>query len=140
MENNNIYFSKSNNTFYLYDLKPRYDLAGTWPSDAVLVSSEVYNEFTSEPPSGKVRGGDENGMPAWVDIPVQPNSELRKAALAALSSAYQDDIEKLNRAWLAAAVNDGVNETAKKDVVLAQINTRKTQYATDRAAIIAQYP
>ncbi|EPE9214225.1 tail fiber assembly protein [Escherichia coli] len=140
MENNNIYFSKSNNTFYLYDLKPRYDLAGTWPSDAVLVSSEVYNEFTSEPPSGKVRGGDENGMPAWVDIPVQPNSELRKAALAALSSTYQDDIEKLNRAWLAAAVNDGVNETAKKDVVLAQINTRKTQYATDRAAIIAQYP
>ncbi|PTM35895.1 hypothetical protein DA103_08930 [Enterobacter cloacae] len=140
MENNDIYFSKSNNTFYLYDLKPRYDLAGTWPSDAVLVSSEVYNEFTSEPPSGKVRGGDENGMPAWVDIPVQPNSELRKAALAALSSTYQDDIEKLNRAWLAAAVNDGVNETAKKDVVLAQINTRKTQYATDRAAIIAQYP
>ncbi|WP_412530890.1 hypothetical protein [Enterobacter roggenkampii] len=57
-----------------------------------------------------------------------------------LSSTYQDDIEKLNRAWLAAAVNDGVNETAKKDVVLEQINTRKAQYATDRAAIIAQYP
>lgn len=140
MGNNDIYFSKSNNTFYLYALKPRYDLAGTWPPDAVLVSSEVYNEFTSEPPSGKMRGGDENGMPAWVDTPVQPNSELRKAALAALSSTYQDDIEKLNRAWLAAAVNDGANETAKKDVVLAQINTRKTQYATDRAAIIAQYP
>ncbi len=140
MKNNDIYFSKSKNTFYLYELKPRYDLAGTWPPDAVLVSSELYNEFTSEPPPGKVRGGDENGMPAWVDIPVQPNSELRKAALAALSSTYQDDIEKLNRAWLAAAINDGVNETAKKDVVLAQINTRKTQYANDRAAIIAQYP
>ncbi|HGA2240410.1 TPA: tail fiber assembly protein [Enterobacter roggenkampii] len=72
--------------------------------------------------------------------PEPTNEQKRKTALAALSSTYQDDIEKLNRAWLAAAVNDGVNETAKKDVVLAQINTRKTQYATDRAAIIAQYP
>ena len=69
-----------------------------------------------------------------------PNSALRKIALATLSSVYQDDIEKLNRAWLAAAVNDGVNETAKKDVVLTQINARKTQYASDRAEIIAQYP
>ncbi|HHK4130211.1 TPA: hypothetical protein ACQTWV_001867 [Enterobacter roggenkampii] len=68
------------------------------------------------------------------------NAELRKNALSTLSSVYQDDIEKLNRAWLAAAVNDGVNETTKKDAVLAQINTRKTQYASDRAAIIAQYP
>ncbi|HDS5360845.1 TPA: hypothetical protein QHT96_004515, partial [Enterobacter roggenkampii] len=57
-----------------------------------------------------------------------------------LSNIYQDDIEKLNRAWLAAAVNDGVNETTKKDAVLVQINARKSQYATDRAAIIAQYP
>lgn len=139
MGNNDIYFSKSKNTFYLYELKPRYDLAGTWPPDAVMVSAEVYNEFTSEPPPGKMRGGDENGMPAWVDIPVQPNSELRKAALAALSSTYQDDIEKLNRAWLAAAVSDGVNESDKKDAVLEQINKRKIQYANDRASIIARY-
>ncbi|MEH5889121.1 hypothetical protein [Enterobacter roggenkampii] len=68
------------------------------------------------------------------------NAELRKSALLTLSLFYQDDIYKLNRAWLAAAVNDGVNETTKKDAVLAQINTRKTQYASDRAAIIAQYP
>ncbi|OIR49556.1 hypothetical protein [Enterobacter sp. FB] len=68
------------------------------------------------------------------------NAELRKQALSALSITYQQDIESLNRAWLAAAVNDGVNETTKKDAVLAQINTRKTQYASDRAAIIAQYP
>ncbi|ELW9297058.1 hypothetical protein SIO53_004531 [Enterobacter roggenkampii] len=72
--------------------------------------------------------------------PPPTNAELRKSDLLTLSSVYQDDIEKLNRAWLAAAVNDGVNETTKKDAVLAQINTRKTQYASDRAAIIAQYP
>ncbi|ENC8284283.1 tail fiber assembly protein [Escherichia coli] len=139
MKNNDIYFSKSKNTFYLYELKPRYDLAGTWPPDAVMVSAEVYNEFTSEPPPGKMRGGDDNGTPAWIDIPVSHNSELLKAELATLSSTYQDDIEKLNRAWLAAAVSDGVNESAKKDAVLEQINKRKIQYANDRASIIARY-
>ncbi|EMM7532422.1 MULTISPECIES: hypothetical protein [Citrobacter] len=46
----------------------------------------------------------------------------------------------MNIEWLAAAVNDGVNETAKKDVVIAQIHDRKTKYAADRATIIAQYP
>ncbi len=111
-----------------------------WPSDAVLLTEEETGEYWMvAPPDGK-KLGVIDGKPAWVDIPLPPNSELRKAALATLSNTYQDDIEKLNRAWLAAAVNDGVNETAKKDVVLAQINTRKTQYATDRAAIIAQYP
>lgn len=111
-----------------------------WPSDAVLLTEEETAEYWMvTPPEGKKLDA-VNGRPAWVDIPPTPNSVLRKASLATLSTVYQDDIEKLNRAWLAAAVNDGVNETAKKDVVLAQIATRKTQYASDRAAIIAQYP
>lgn len=133
-------YSASKNAFYSHEWKEDYDAAGTWPADAVDVSDDVWKEYSSEPPAGKVRASDSSGMPVWIDKPAPPNSELRKAALAELSNIYQDDIEKLNRAWLAAAVNDGVNETAKKDVVLAQINTRKTQYANDRAAIIAQYP
>lgn len=133
-------FSAKNNAFYPVDMMDDYVAAGSWPDDGVDVTKEVFLEFAGIPPTGKERGVGEDGMPVWVDIPPTPNSVLRKVALATLSSVYQDDIEKLNRAWLAAAVNDGVNETAKKDVVLAQINTRKTQYASDRAAIIAQYP
>lgn len=131
-------FSATTLGFYPVELQEVYEQSGTWPSDALPVTNETYLESLS-PPEGKMRGA-LNGLPVWVDIPTPPNSELRKAALSTLSNTYQDDIEKLNRAWLAAAVNDGVNETAKKDVVLAQINARKTQYASDRAAIIAQYP
>lgn len=131
-------FSATTLGFYPVELQEVYEQSGTWPSDALPVTNETYLEFLS-PPEGKMRGA-LNGLPVWVDIPTPPNSELRKAALSTLSNTYQDDIEKLNRAWLAAAVNDGVNETAKKDVVLAQINARTTQYASDRAAIIAQYP
>ena len=78
----------------------------------------------------------------WViDVPYEPsNSEKRKEALSSLSVAHQAEILQLNTAWLAAAVSDGVNETAKKDAVIAQINDRKARYAADRAAIIAQYP
>lgn len=72
--------------------------------------------------------------------PEPTNEEKRKAALLALSAQYQSDISQLNNAWVAAAVSDGVNETAKKDAVISQINDRKAKYATDRAAIIAQYP
>ncbi|HAU5442591.1 TPA: tail fiber assembly protein [Cronobacter sakazakii] len=138
---NKYSFSPSQSLFYANALKESvYDPAGIWPEDAVEVSDSIMMEFTSQPPAGKKLGTDENGNPAWVDVPSQPNSELLKSALSYLSTEYQGDIEILNRAWLAAAVNDGVNETTKKDAVLVQINARKAKYATDRAAVIAQYP
>lgn len=132
-------YSATSNAFYPLVLKSSYEDAGDWPADGVDIDEETYEAFQN-PPAGKVRAPDSDGNPSWVDIPPIPNEDLRKAALSTLSNTYQDDIEKLNRAWLAAAVNDGVNETTKKDAVLAQINARKSQYATDRAAIIAQYP
>lgn len=124
------FFPTSEKDFFL--------LTGKWPDDGVEISEDEHSVLFPVP-EGKCIG-DVNGMPAWVNPPQPPSSELRKAVLTELSSTYQDDIEKLNRAWLAAAVNDGVNETTKKDLVLAQINARKTQYANDRATIIAQYP
>ncbi|MDL0004159.1 tail fiber assembly protein [Enterobacter roggenkampii] len=136
---NRYLYDAITNAFYPFASKARYLEAGSWPANGVDVDEETYEEFKN-PPAGKVRAPDSEGNPSWVDIPPVPNEYLRKSALSMLSNIYQDDIEKLNRAWLAAAVNDGVNETTKKDAVLVQINARKSQYATDRAAIIAQYP
>lgn len=136
----NYLYSATDNAFYPFELRDMYEAAGKWPENGVEVDEAVFTEFISLPPAGKMRVSGADGYPSWGDVPPTPNLELRKAALTALGNTYQADIEKLNRAWLAAAVNDGVNETAKKDVVLEQINTRKTQYATDRAAIISQYP
>ncbi|HFS8941511.1 TPA: hypothetical protein ACH1TP_002032 [Enterobacter roggenkampii] len=137
---NTYLWSSSKNAFIPAEMVEDYRKAGWDISELKPIEDSVFFEYSSPPPEGKERGSDDGGMPMWVDAPPIPNSTLRKDALAALSRVYQDDIEKLNRAWLAAAVNDGVNETAKKDIVLAQINARKEQYANDRAAIIAQYP
>ncbi|EOZ4660743.1 hypothetical protein ACTWPY_001497 [Enterobacter asburiae] len=128
-----IYYSPSLNGFLLE--KTAEDYQG---HDLIEITEAVYDEFMAGSTTKKMVPG-ANG-PAWEDLPPPTNAELLKKALLELSSVYQDDIEKLNRAWLSAAVNYGVNETAKKDVVLAQINARKTQYASDRAEIIAQYP
>ncbi len=133
-------YSPSEHVIYNAAFYEDYQKAGTWPADGIEISDEDATLFSgNNEPAGKMLGY-QNGSLIWIDRPAPPSGELRKNALTALSSSYQDDIEKLNRAWLAAAVNDGVNETTKKDAVLAQINTRKTQYASDRAAIIAQYP
>ncbi|MDV2875483.1 hypothetical protein, partial [Phytobacter diazotrophicus] len=112
----------------------------TWPADAVLLTDEVAQAFWKQtPPGGKQLGVVDDG-PAWVDIPQPSNSDLLKLALQSLVTQYQLDIEALNRAWLAAAVNDGASEGAKKSAVVSQIAARKAQYASDRAAVIAQYP
>lgn len=127
----------------------KYFTAGTTPPgffetrpeiDSVEITDELWQEMMTAQAAGRKIIAGADGMPVLADIPVPSNAELLKAALAELSTEYQADIEILNRAWLAAAVNDGVNETTKKDAVLVQINTRKTKYATDRAAAIAQYP
>lgn len=132
-------YAYSNGIFYPLSMRADYESSGTWPSNYIELDEEVFKEFNATPPHGKRRGTSDEGVPVWVDIPNPPNSELLKLALASLNSEYQDDIESLNRAWLAAAVNDGVNATTKKDAVLLQINARKTRYASDRSALITLY-
>ncbi|MEG2568985.1 MAG: hypothetical protein RSA84_22540, partial [Acinetobacter sp.] len=63
----------------------------------------------------------------------------RKIELTKLSADYQSDAQVLNIAWLAAAVSDGAGEGSKKDAVIAEIETRKAKYISDRAEIISKY-
>ncbi|MCU2345923.1 tail fiber assembly protein [Enterobacter roggenkampii] len=132
-------YAYSNGIFYPLSMRADYESSGTWPSSYVEVDEDVFNEFISPPPEGKQRGTGSDGHPAWIDISTKPNSELLKAALAALSVEYANDSEQLNRAWLAASVNDGAQEAPKKNAVLEQLNARKVKYAADRAAVISQY-
>lgn len=113
---------------------------GRMSDGQVEITDDYWSELVIGQASGKSITTDSSGIPILVDSGGQDNSEKRKNALSILSVNYQSDIAKLNIAWLAAEVSDGVNETAKKEAVIAQINDRKNQYAADRAAIIAKYP
>lgn len=63
-------FSKTTLSFYPLELKADYEAARTWPDDAVEISEEIYENFNRQPAAGNQRGTDENGYPAWVDIPL----------------------------------------------------------------------
>ena len=66
---------------------------------------------------------------------VTPSAAAQLAAsLAALADDYKADMQTLNQNWLAAAVADGTQETAKKTAVTQAIADRKTQYIADLAA------
>lgn len=75
-------FSAKTNGFYPEVMKDIYEAAGVSLDDAMLVDDEDFIHFSGVPPTGKVRIADENGLPAWGDIP--PLSLDQKIAAAEL--------------------------------------------------------
>lgn len=69
-------YSKSQNAFYPFSLRELYELTGTWPSDGVEVSMEVFETYTSTPPVGKHRVTGVDGLPAWEDIPLPTKEQV----------------------------------------------------------------
>ncbi|WP_446030636.1 tail fiber assembly protein [Lelliottia amnigena] len=74
------YYSASENGFMPAGQKEIYVAAGTWPDDAVEVDEEVFIEFTQTPPAGKIRGGNKDGLPVWLDVPAPTHEESVAAA------------------------------------------------------------
>lgn len=63
------YYSPSENMFYPEDLKSDYLNTGSFPTDAIEVSDDIYIEFVAtEPPAGKVRQAGDDGAPIWADM------------------------------------------------------------------------
>lgn len=76
----NYIFSPSKNAFYPYLLKENYLSAGSWPDDGIDVDEAIFNEFTREPPEGKVRSAGSDGLPIWIDAPALTQEQLVAAA------------------------------------------------------------
>jgi len=74
---NMSYFSPIENAFYASELKEGYIAAGTWPDDAKEIDESLYLTFI-DPPQGKYRGVNEEGMPCWLDIPPPTVDELKR--------------------------------------------------------------
>lgn len=72
----NYVFSPANKTFYSLLWKEEFDASESWPDDAVEVTDEIFAEFSSDPPFGKMLGAGKDGLPAWIDIPAPSREEL----------------------------------------------------------------
>ena len=91
-----MYFSGSEIAFFPLSLRKRYENRGAWPSDAVKVSQDSWEEYgLGVPPVGKQLGSDENGMPAWVDLPAGTLDELRRLAVARVNNGYAREMETI---------------------------------------------
>lgn len=69
------YFSKTTCSFYPAEILDAYKSAGTLPDDIGLVTDAEYEEYTGAAPDGKMRGANNLGQPAWVDMPEQSKED-----------------------------------------------------------------
>lgn len=83
-------FSPTNLAFYATILRDTYDANGSWPADAVEVSSFVWSQYIGVPPDGKMLGADpQSGQPIWVDLPAPPPPTQAQAAAIMLATGIQ---------------------------------------------------
>lgn len=73
-----------------------------------------------------------------VDEYLNPQPTYQQA-LATLSSAYQADVDKFNRAFAIAYLSDGPSQDTKQAAIRTQYEERKTQHSADVAALKAEY-
>lgn len=92
-----------------------------WPSPGVDIQLEALKQ------GGVVIEGEPVFSPDF-------RSELFK-----LNSEFQADVDVLNRAFSIASLIGGTSQVTKQNNIRAQYVTRKANYSTDLAALMAQY-
>ncbi|MEX9225354.1 tail fiber assembly protein [Providencia rettgeri] len=122
------YYSATMNAFYPVSLKQNYIDAGSFPSDAIEVSLDLFLEF-SRKNIGKVRGADENGLPVWISTPEPTQNELIESAkykkqslLKEISSSIDILQDAVN---LGIATNDEIaalNENKERRVLISRVD------------------
>lgn len=65
-------------------------------------------------------------------------SESKEVRIAKTQAAYDSDLEKLNKAWLAALIADGSGEAARQAVIKSQMEELDVQLEMDIVAIIME--
>lgn len=66
---NSVFFSPGSKSFYLQELFPEYEDAGTLPDDVIEITRETYEQFLGLHPEGKEIGADSSGRPIWINSP-----------------------------------------------------------------------
>lgn len=73
-------FSARTGSFFPVSMLNDYIEAGSLPDDLVDVDETTFWQFCASPPSGKQRGANAQGYPAWIDVPPPTPEEARLRA------------------------------------------------------------
>lgn len=105
-------YAYSKGLFYPLSMRDDYEAANSWPDSFVEVSEEVYLKFTANPPQGKMRGTDIEGLPCWVDVPAPTKEELIQA-LQIKRQQLLTQADDVMRDWRTELMLDEISETDK---------------------------
>jgi len=79
-ENINYFYSAGTNSFYPAMLRPDYEAADSWPTDATPVSDRWYEHLLAGQAEGKCIAANEYGQPVLADPAPPTMAELIKQA------------------------------------------------------------
>ncbi|ELS8065595.1 tail fiber assembly protein [Escherichia coli] len=91
---NSVFFSPASKSFYLQELLPEYEDAGTLPDDVIEITRETYEQFLGLHPEGKEIGADSSGRPIWINSPPPSKedemlaAEMKKISLVSEVNTY----------------------------------------------------
>lgn len=91
---NSVFFSPGSKSFYLQELFPEYEDAGTLPDDIIEITRETYEQFLGLHPEGKEIGADSSGRPIWINSPPPSKedevlmAEMKKISLVSEANTY----------------------------------------------------
>ena len=133
---NKYKWSAKYNAFFPIEMLHAYQSSWDDLSDLIDIDDTVEAEFNGEPPEGKVRGVND-GIPAWVDIPL-PTYEEKIAAAEAIKLNLKANADS-EIVWRQDAVDTGIatdEETSaladwkKYRVLLMRVDTAKPVWPT----------
>lgn len=127
----NYIFDSKTNAFYPIAMKDIYVAAGLWPESGVVVDENTFAAFQT-PPVSKMRVADNDGYPAWADIPPPTHKEQVTEADAKKQSLIDQANEYINsKQWPGKAAMNRLNDAGKEQYntwldyldVLEQVDT-----------------
>ncbi|CRL43893.1 Caudovirales tail fibre assembly protein [Sodalis glossinidius str. 'morsitans'] len=110
-------FSARTGSFFPVSMLNDYIKAGSLPDDLVDVDETTFWQFCASPPSGKQRGANAQGYPAWIDVP-PPTPEEARLSVDVTKRRLMDEVTRA-MAPLEDAVDLDMATDAEKAALLA---------------------
>ncbi|WP_431297280.1 tail fiber assembly protein [Rahnella sp. PAMC 25559] len=110
-------YSAVDNAFYPYSLEDEYKAAGSWPEDGIDVEESLFQDFTADVPTGKVRVAGDDKLPAWGDVSALTHDESvaqAKETKAQLISSAKQAIS----IWQSELLMDEISDADKTSLKL----------------------
>lgn len=141
------FYSVKTGGFYPSEMRGDYEVAGTWPSDAVEISDDDHSALIDGQSSGKIISSGPDGQPILMDPAPTPYSQIASSYLDIVRSIREDVLNRLAGIGFAAMAT-GDTDTVKAIVtarlaLLALTKTPAVLAATDadslKAAVLTGY-